>query len=159
MCRAVYRHLRRPGRKRSDACAAIEYDKFQMFLKGLEEQYESYRQTDDSLPKLTEGAIAGLVIQHFETCFDCLWKVLKRYLIEELALADAPNSPRSIFRLACENDLLDRSPEGWFDYTDARIGTAHDYSGEKAQACLEIMGDFIEDAIGLYQTMTEETWD
>ena len=137
----------------------IEYDKFQMSLKRLEEQYENYRQSDASLPELIQEAIAESVIQRFETCFDCLWKVLKRYLIEELALADAPNSPKGIFRLAYENDLLDRSPEGWFGYTDARIGTAHDYSGEKAQACLEIMGDFIDDAIGLYQTMTGETWD
>ena len=137
----------------------IEYDKFQMSLKRLEEQYENYRQSDDSLPELIQEAIAESVIQRFETCFDCLWKVLKRYLIEELALADPPNSPKPIFRLAYENDLLDGSPEGWFGYTDARIGTAHDYGGEKAQACLEIMGDFIDDAIGLYQTMTGETWD
>ena len=52
-----------------------------------------------------------------------------------------------------------RRSNEWFGYADARIGTAHDYSGEKAQACLDIMGDFIDDAIGLYQTMSGETWD
>ena len=137
----------------------IEYDKFQMSLKRLEEQYENYRQTDDSLTELTQEAIAESVIQRFETCYDCLWKVLKRYLVEELGIADASNSPKPIFRLAYENDLLDRSLEGWFGYVDARTGTTHDYSGEKAQACLDIMGDFIDDAVGLYQTMTGETWD
>ena len=136
----------------------IEYDKFQMSLKRLEEQYENYRQTDHSLPDLTQEAIAESVIQRFETCFDCLWKVLKRYLIEELAIADPPNSPKGIFRLAHENSLFAALLDEWFDYADARIGTAHDYSGEKAQACLGIMGDFIDDAIGLYQTMTKETW-
>ena len=137
----------------------IEYDKFQMLLKRLEEQYDNYRQSDDSLPELIQEAIAESVIQRFETCFDCLWKVLKRYLIEELALADPANSPIGIFRLAHENSLFATPLEEWFGYADARIGTAHDYSGEKAQACLEIMGDFIDDAIGLYQTMTKETWD
>ena len=44
-------------------------------------------------------------------------------------------------------------------YANARTNTTHDYSGEKAQACLEIMGDFIDDAIGLYQTMSGKTWD
>ena len=29
---------------------------------------------------------------------------------------------------------------------------------EKAQAYLELMPDFIDDAIGLYQTMSGETW-
>ena len=78
----------------------IEYDKFRMSLKRLEEQYDNYRQSDDSLPELTQEAIAESAIQRFETCFDCLWKVLKRYLIEELALADAPNSPKEkLFRL------------------------------------------------------------
>ena len=137
----------------------IEYDKFQMSLKRLEEQYENYRQSDDSLPELIQEAIAESVIQRFETCFDCLWKVLKRYLIEELGLPDAPNSPRGIFRLAHENSLFAALLDEWFGYVDARIGTAHDYSGEKAQACLDIMGNFIDDAIGLYQTMSGETWD
>ena len=49
--------------------------------------------------------------------------------------------------------------EEWFGYADARTGSAHDYSGEKAQACLDIMGTFIDDAIGLYQTMSGETWE
>ena len=137
----------------------IEYDKFQMLLKRLEEQYDNYRQSDDSLPELIQEAIAESVIQRFETCFDCLWKVLKRYLIEELAIADPPNSPKGIFRLAHENSLFAAPLEEWFGYADARIGMAHDYSGDKAQACLGIMAGFIDDAIGLYQTMTKETWD
>ena len=130
-----------------------------MSLKRLEEQYENYRQSDDSLPELTRDAIAELAIQRFETCFDCLWKVLKRYLFEELAIADAPNSPKGSFRLANENSLFAAPLNEWLGYADARTGTAHDYSGEKAQACLDIMGTFIDDAIGLYQTMTRETWD
>ena len=137
----------------------IEYEKFQMLLKRLEEQYDNYRQSDDSLPELIQEAIAESVIQRFETCLDCLWMVLNRYLIEELAIADPPNSPKGIFRLAHENSLFAAPLEEWFGFADARIGTAHDYSGEKAQACLGIMGDFIDDAIGRYQTMTKETWD
>ena len=44
-------------------------------------------------------------------------------------------------------------------YVDARIDTSHDYSSEKARRALAIVGDFIDDAIGLYQTMTGETWE
>ena len=137
----------------------IDYDKFRLSLKRLEEQYENFQTLDSSLPPLTKDGIAESVIQRFETCFECLWKVLKRYLIEELGIVDVRNSPRPVFRRAFENDLFATSLEEWLGYVDARIGTAHDYSGEKANACLEIMGDFIDDAIGLYQTMTEETWD
>lgn len=136
----------------------IDYDKFRMSLKRLEEQYENYRKLDDSLPKLTQEAIVESVIQRFETCYDCLWKVLKRYLIETLGLADTPNSPKPVFRLAHENDLFAVPLEQWLRYADTRVDTSHDYSGEKAQACLGIMDAFIEDAINLYGAMSGETW-
>ena len=137
----------------------IEYDKFQMSLKRLEEQYENYRDPNASLSELIQEAIAESVIQRFETCYDCLWKVLKRYLIEELGLADVPNSPKPILKLGHENDLFAVPLEQWLRYADGRVGTTHDYDGEKARACLALMPAFIDDAIGLYQTMSGTTWD
>ena len=137
----------------------IDYDNFQKSLKRLEEQYKNYRELDESLPDVTQEAIAESVIQRFETCYDCLWKVLKRYLIEDLGLAEVPNSPKPLFKLASENKLFASALEEWLRYTDARIDTAHDYSGEKAQACLDLMGSFIDDAVGLYQTMSGVTWE
>ena len=137
----------------------IDYDKFRMSLKRLEEQHENYRTLDTSLPGLIQEAVAESVIQRFETCYDCLWKVLKRYLIYELGIADTPNSPKPIFRLANENNLFAESIEVWLSYADARVDTTHDYDGEKAKACLAIMPDFIDDAIGLYQTMSGSVWE
>ena len=137
----------------------IDYDKFRLSLKRLEEQHENYQEQDDTLPDLTREAIAESVIQRFETCYDCLWKVLKRYLIEELGLADIPNSPKPVFRLTDENSLFASSLEQWLQYADARIGTSHDYDSKKAEACLMLMPDFIDDAIGLYQTMSGTTWE
>lgn len=137
----------------------IEYDKFQKSLKHLELQYENYTNLDGNLPEITQEAIAESVIQRFETCYDCLWKVLKRYLSEELGIPELPNSPKPIFRIGAENQLFSSPIEQWLNYADARISTSHDYSGEKAQAALELMEDFIDDAIGLYQTMSGKTWE
>jgi len=137
----------------------IDYSKFQLSLKRLEEQHENYRNLDSDLPPLIIDGISESVIQRFETCYDCLWKILKRYLHQELGVADPPSSPKPIFRLAHENGLLVSPPESWFEYVQARIGTSHDYDGEKAKACLKLMPNFIDDAIGLYQTMTAETWE
>ena len=136
----------------------LNYDKFYRSLKRLKEQHENYRQLDVSLPELTREAIAESAIQRFETCYYCLWKVLRRYLIEELGLAETPNSPKPLFKLTHENTLFDASLEQWLIYADRRVDTTHDYRGEKTQACLDIMDDFIDDAIGLYQTMSGETW-
>lgn len=137
----------------------IDFSKFQLSLKRLEEQFENYSDLDESWPELMRDGIAESVIQRFETCYDCLWKVLKRYLNERLGIAEPPNSPKPLLRIAHENGLFASSAEQWLQYADARIGTSHDYDGEKAKACLELMPEFIDDAIGIYQTMTEATWE
>lgn len=137
----------------------IDYSKFRLSLKRLEEQHENLQNLDASLPVLLCEAVSESVVQRFETCYDCLWKALKRYMDEELGIADLPNSPKPIFRLANENGLFAAPLESWLEYAKARTDTTHDYDKEKAMACLELMTDFIDDAIGLYQTMTSETWE
>lgn len=137
----------------------IEYDKFQKSLKHLEVQFENYRFLDKNQPELIQEAVAESVIQRFETCYDCMWKVLKRYLMEELGIPEVPNSPKPIIRLGFENNLFASTHELWLSYADARIDTSHDYSGEKAQDALSLMADFVDDAIGLYQTISGKTWE
>jgi nucleotidyltransferase substrate binding protein (TIGR01987 family) len=139
----------------------IDYDKLQKSLKHLERQFENYKLAQDrlELSDLDREAIAESVIQRFETCFDTLWKTLKRYLTEEIGLADTPNSPKPILKLAGQQDLFAATVDQWLKYADTRVSTAHDYSGEKAEDCLAIMQDFIDDAIGLYQTMSGQTWE
>ena len=94
----------------------IDYGKFRLSLKRLEEQYENHRNQDPALSDLMREAVAESVIQRFETCYDCLWKILKRYLFEGLGLAEIPNSPKPIIRLAYENDLFASSLEQWLAY-------------------------------------------
>lgn len=128
----------------------IDYSKFRSSLKRLEEQNANCRRGNPALSDLDREGIAESVIQRFETCYDCLWKVLKRHLTEVLGVPETPNSPKPIFRLAYENDLLVSSLEQWLRYADARTSTSHDYDGKKAKACLALVPDFIEDAIALY---------
>ena len=139
----------------------IDYDKLQKSLKHLELQFANYQSSHDreDLSDLDREAIAESVIQRFETCYDTLWKHLNRYLTEDMGLPDVPNSPKPIFRIAGENRLFASTLEQWLKYADARVATSHDYSGEKADDCLELMADFIDDAIGLYQTITGATWE
>lgn len=136
----------------------ITYDKFRLSLARLRDQHQTYLHPDPSLPGIIQEAIAESVIQRFETCYDCLWKALKRYMEEEIGIADVPNSPKPILRRAFENDLLQGPLDKWFDYAKYRVGTSHDYSITKAEDCLRIVGDFIEDAIAVYKTMADEPW-
>lgn len=134
----------------------IDYEKFQKSLRQLELQYENFENSGEreNLSKLDREALSESVIQRFETCYDTLWKHLKRYLIEELGLPEIPNSPKPIFRLADQNQLLAAPVDRWLAYADARIATTHDYSGEKARECLNLVGDFINDATALYQMLS-----
>ncbi len=79
--------------------AMIDYDKFEKSLKHLQLQYNNYKTLDgrEDLGQLDKEAIAESVIQRFEVCYDSLWKVLKRYLTEELGIPDMPNSPKNYF--------------------------------------------------------------
>jgi len=141
----------------------IDYTKLQKSLKHLELQYENYcnLQYRNELTELDKDGIAKSTIQRFETCYDTLWKTLKRYLVEVLGIPEVPNSPKPILRLAFDNQLFAAPIEQWLKYADTRVSTAHDYDQEKAEAeeCLTIMQDFIDDAVGLYQTLTGITWE
>lgn len=133
----------------------ISYEKFRLSLDRLRDQYANYIQMDLALPEITRDGIAESVIHRFETCHDCLWKALKRYLVDELGIPDVPNSPKPVLRRALENDLLDGPLERWLVYAKHCVGTFHDYSLRKAEDCLEVVADFIADATALYQTLTE----
>lgn len=137
----------------------IDYSKFQSSLKHLELQYENHLTIDQSFSDLIKEGIQESVIQRFKICYDCMWKVLKRYLIEELGLPEVPNSPKPIFKISNENQMFSSDISQWLSYADARIGISHDYSGEKAQAAINLMADFIDDAVGLYQTMSGKSWE
>ena len=136
----------------------IDYDKFRLSLRRLEEQHANYRKADVQRPQLDQEGVAESVIQRFKTCYDCLWKVLRRYLINGLGMPDVPNSPKPIFRLADQNDLLCSPLDQWLLYAQKRIDTTHDYDGEKAKGCLKVVPDFIGDAKDLYQTMSGDAW-
>lgn len=136
----------------------IDFGEFKQSLSRLESQFGHWHTLDTSLPTWIQEAVSESVIQRYETCYDCLWKVLKRYLNESLGLPDLPNSPKPLFRIANENNLLKSDVAEWLIYADTRIGTSHDYDGEKAKAALKIMAAFIKDAVELYQTMSGEIW-
>jgi nucleotidyltransferase substrate binding protein (TIGR01987 family) len=134
----------------------IDYSKFEKSLRHLDEQFLNYRNDDKmaTLFELDREAISESVIQRFEVCYDCLWKVLNRYMAEVLGLPDLPNSPKPLFRLAFENQLFP-AIEPWLEYADARVNTSHDYSEGKALEALKLMAAFIADAKTLYARMCE----
>jgi len=134
----------------------LDLSKFERALSHLEAQFDNYRHLPErsDLAELDIEGIGESVIQRFEVCYDCAWKVLKRYMAEKLGLPDLPNSPKPLFRIAAENNVIP-SVERWLLYADVRVGTAHHYSLDKADAMLSVAGDFINDAKSLYAVLHE----
>jgi len=129
------------------------YIKLKNSLSRLKEMYENYKSFDsDSWEK---DAIKESCIHRFETCFDSLWKHLKKYLQDKVGLSDLPNGPKPIFRLAGENKLIENI-ETFFNYNNKRIATSHDYSEEKANETIDIIEDFITDTSILYKKISED---
>ena len=126
--------------------SAIDYSKLKMAIQHLNAQWENYA-TCDSRPELSpldRDAIRESVIQRFEVAYDVLWKAIKRYMMFTLGLPDIPNSPKPIFRLAHENDILSADITFWLKVADARVATSHDYSSAKADACIELLSTFLD---------------
>ena len=138
----------------------MDYAKLEKSLRHLELQFQNLQHSAKrpELTSLDREALAESVIQRFETCYDTLWKDLKRHLRDVLGVPDVPDSPKPVLRLAAQNQLLGHSVEKWLQYADARTSTAHDYSGEKAAQALLLIKDFIADAGDVYRKLTGQPW-
>jgi nucleotidyltransferase substrate binding protein (TIGR01987 family) len=76
-----------------------------------------------ALPK--DDIVRDSAIQRFEISFELCWKFLKAYLEEEHNASCT--SPRTCFRAAFRNGVLDNDPF-WIDLTVLRNYTVHTYS-------------------------------
>ena len=138
---------------------AIDYSNFRMSLQNLAVQHEHLLHLSPEYPPFIHEGMAESVIRRFETCYDTLWKVLRRHLSESLGIVDMPNNPRAVFRIADENHLLAAGGEQWSLYVQTRIDTTHACDGEKAKRAIAVMPAFIGDAVKLYTAMTGEAWE
>ena len=137
----------------------LDYDKLKRSIRNLETQHRHLLELPQGYPAYIHEAMAESVIQRFETCYDTLWKMLKRHLVEVEGIPDVSNSPRGVFRIAHEIQFLLSGFEQWDIYAQTRTDTTHDYSREKAGQALPVISEFIDDAISLYEVMTGESWE
>lgn len=65
---------------------------------------------------------------------------------ESLGLPSVPNSPKPIFRMANENQLLAGKIENWLEYAQIRVSDkVYLYDQDKCQYALKIIGSLIRD--------------
>ncbi|CAN1533683.1 HI0074, nucleotidyltransferase substrate binding protein, HI0074 family [Fimbriimonadaceae bacterium] len=138
----------------------IDYSKLRAALGNLERQWENLESSGkrEGLSLLDLEAVQESVIKRFDLALEMSWKLLLKYLAEEVGLAEVPNGPKPILRIADQNNLLNGRIAAWILYVNARNASSHDYSGEKAAETLRVIPDFLVDATGLYEMMSGEKW-
>ena len=103
---------------------------------------------------LQEAVRAG-VIQNFEIAYEQSWKMMKRWLEENVGATYVDGvTRRELFRLAAENRLI-TDVDRWMEYHDARNQTSHTYNEETAQRVFGEATEFVHDAEQLLKILEE----
>lgn len=133
----------------------MDYTQLKTAIERFKEMLEAYRDNANRAP-LEQEAVQDSLIKRFEYTLEVAWKICKKHLEGEGFSEAATGSPKSIIRLAAQRELIN-NPETWFGYLQFRQDTSHDYSGDKAEAVLDIAENFYEDVVNLYRGMTGES--
>ncbi len=96
----------------------------------------------NAFDKETQEALKAGVIQTFEVCYEQCWKMMKRWLEQNVNANDVDGvTRRQLFRRAAQSGLID-DVELWMLFHQARTETSHTYTCAKAQAVFDMAPRF-----------------
>lgn len=132
---------------------SLQLDSLTKCIDALERSVKTASRLDTSDDDLWETVRAG-VIQNFKVTYEQCWKMVRRWLEENVgkAYVDNATTRRELFRLAAESRLI-TDAQRWIDYHIARNQTAHTYNEEAAQSVFEEATEFSHDARQLLRTL------
>ena len=108
----------------------------------LGEMLDEHSRMED-LTEVLQDAVSESLMHRFEYTQEMAWKTAKRYLTKVEGYAD-DMGPKTVIRVCGGLGILD--PEKWLLYLEARHNISHDYSGSKAKAVLDAVGEFYTEA-------------
>lgn len=124
---------------------SLHFDSLTKSIGNLERSIKTANRVDESDEDLKETVRAG-VIQHFEVAYEVSWKMLKRWLKENIGTASVDGvTQRNLFRLGSENRLI-ADVERWMEYHEARNSTSHTYDEDAAENVFAEATEFVHDA-------------
>ncbi len=114
-------------------------------IKALERVIKTTNRLDASDADLQEAVRAG-VIQNFEVVYEQSWKMMERWLEENVGTVYVNvRTRRELFRRAAES-LIITDVDRWMEYHEARNRTSHTYDEDIAQSVFEEAIEFVHDA-------------
>lgn len=121
-------------------------------IDALERSVKVASSLDTSDDDLWETVRAG-VIQNFEVAYEQCWKMMKRWLEENIGSTYVDGVTRGeLFRLAAESRLI-IDVDRCMDYHTTRNQTSHTYAEETAQGVFEKAAQFSHDTRQLLRTL------
>ena len=131
---------------------SLQLDSLTKSIGVLERATKTASKLDTFDDDLQEAVRAG-VIQSFEVAYEQSWKMIKRWLEENIGSTYVDGvSRRELFRLAAESRLI-ADVDRWMDYHNARNSTSHTYNEEAAQRVFEEATEFTYDVKQLLMTL------
>ena len=89
------------------------------------------------------------VIQRFEYTYELSWKMLQRWVKQNVSPEDAePRTKKDLFRVGTKKEMI-RHPEKWFDFSEARNDTTHTYNEKNAKSVYAFALLFLPEAKAL----------
>jgi nucleotidyltransferase substrate binding protein (TIGR01987 family) len=103
--------------------------------------------------QVQEAVNAG-IIQSFEVAYEQSWKMVKRWLENNVGATDVDGvTRRHLFRLAAEAGLIS-DVDLWMTFHKARNETSHTYNCEIAASVLAMAPDFLAACEALVATLS-----
>ena len=122
----------------------LQLDSLVKSIDALERSVKTTTRIDASDEDLLETVRAG-VIHNFEVAYELSWKMIKRWLKENIGAASVDGTTqRNLFRLGAENRLI-ADAERWMDYHKARNSTSHTYNEDAAENVFAEAAEFVHD--------------
>ncbi len=116
----------------------LNYTNLGKAISALENGIEVYNKRKTMFEEQEEiEIIKSGVIQNFEVCYEISWKLMKKWLEQNIGNSAVDGvSRKQLFRIAAQNKLIEDIEE-WFAFHEARNMTSHDYDGMKADEVFE----------------------
>lgn len=112
----------------------LNYSSLQKAIVALEKGISIYQKkkeqdvSEDEIEIIKSG-----IIQNFEVCYEISWKLMKKWLEENIGRTEVDGiSRKELFRIASQNKLIE-DIEKWFIFHEARNILAYDYYERKEE--------------------------
>ena len=120
----------------------------------LRESVEDHLRNGATFSPLQQETFRSGIIQNFEIAYELCWKVMKRWIEENVSPDVLFGVPRiELFRRAAENGLID-SVEQWMTFHQARNSTSHIYDAAVADEVYGTAVRFASEAEVFLQNIT-----